>query len=517
MQAPPMPAGEQARLAILHRAALLDTPPEADLDRAVSLAAAVFAMPTAMLSLVDSHRQWFKARHGTTLCETPRDVSFCGHVVADGSLLVVEDALQDERFADNPLVAEQGMRFYAGAPLRLEGQYVIGTLCVVDEQPRQFGQEQQQQLQLLADTVSDLLRRRMALQAVERQCERLLSVNRAQAGFLLDRNMEPASQTILSPLLESSGSKLGFIASCQLDPEGNLYLDILGLAQNDPIAMAWLLPLLHKHEGSYRLYGFDHILASALSDGEPLVINQPRLFAEDDSRLAELTSLLAIPCFCHGTVKGLMVLADRPGGYEHELVAQLSTLADTIGSLLHVRDLELARQAAEAELARQASIDPLTGLANRRAFLERCQTALQLLQRYQSRFSVLMLDLDHFKLINDGLGHAAGDYVLCEIAQLLRQQLRDTDQIARWGGEEFCILLPQEDSTNALRLANRLREAISRLELSWHERLIQLTVSIGVADMQSPQDNIDILLARADQALYAAKRAGRNCCLQAEA
>lgn len=516
MQAPPTPAGEQARLALLQRTALLDTPPEPELDRIVSLAAAIFNTPTALLSLVDHDRQWFKARYGMALRETPRDVSLCGHVVASGSMLVVEDTLLDPRFADNPLVTELGLRFYAGAPLRLDGAHTIGTLCINDRQPRPFGASEQQQLQLLADTVCELLRTRMTQLAIAQQCERLVSVNQAQAGFLLDRNMEPASQTILAPLLESSHSKLGFIASCQLDHDGNLYLDILGLAQNDPIAMAWLLPLLQKHDGSYRLYGFDHILASALSEGDPLVINQPRLFAEDDTRLAQLTSLLAIPCFCHGTVKGLMVLADRPGGYEPELVAQLSTLADTIGSLLHVRDLELARHAAEAELARQASIDPLTGLANRRAFLERCQGALQLLQRYQTSFSVLMLDLDHFKLINDGLGHAAGDYVLCEIAQLLRQQLRDTDQVARWGGEEFCILLPQEDGERALQLANRLRDAIANLELSWHERMIQLTVSIGVAGMLSPQDNIDTLLARADQALYAAKLAGRNRCLQAD-
>lgn len=517
MQAPATPAGEQARLALLHRAALLDTPSEPELDRLVALAASLFGTSGAMLSLVDSQRQWFKARHGTSLCQTPRDVSLCGHVVANGATMVVADTLQDSRFADNPLVLEHGIRFYAGAPLRLDGQHAIGTLCVVDAQPRAFGHLQQQQLQQLADTVCDLLRQRMALRTAQHQCERLLSVNEAQAGYLLHRDIAPASQTILAPLLTSSGSKLGFIASCQLDQEGNLYLDILGLAQDDPIAMDWLLPLLQQHEGRYRLYGFDHILASALSEGEPLVINQPRLFAEDDSRLARLTSLLAIPCFCHGTVKGLMVLADRPDGYEQALVAQLATLADTIGSLLHVRDLELARQAAEAELARQASVDPLTGLANRRTFLERCQGALLLLQRYRSSFSVLLLDLDHFKLVNDGLGHDAGDYVLCEIAQLLRQQLRDTDQIARWGGEEFCILLPQESSMHAMQLAQRLCDAVASLELYWHEQPIRLTASIGVAGTLSPQDNVDMLLARADQALSVAKQAGRNCCRQAAA
>ncbi|WP_425509240.1 GAF domain-containing protein [Vogesella oryzae] len=152
----------------------------------------MFGTPTALLSLVDHDRQWFKARHGMALTETPRELSLCGHVVADGNMLVVEDTRQDARFADNPLVTSLGMRFYAGAPLLLDDNHVIGTLCLNDSQPRQFGAHEQHQLQLLADTVCVLLRQRMANHAISQQCERLVSVNQAQAGFLLDRNMEPA-------------------------------------------------------------------------------------------------------------------------------------------------------------------------------------------------------------------------------------------------------------------------------------------------------------------------------------
>jgi GAF domain-containing protein len=133
----PLPANETDRLAALRRLLLLDTPPEERFDRIVEFAAEEFDVPIVLMSLVDSDRQWFKAKTGLPVCETPRSISFCGHAIHSGDFTIVPDATLDERFTDNPLViGEPHIRFYAGAPLELKSGQKIGTLCLIDTVPR---------------------------------------------------------------------------------------------------------------------------------------------------------------------------------------------------------------------------------------------------------------------------------------------------------------------------------------------------------------------------------------------
>ena len=133
MPAAPLPADEAERLAALRGYAILDTPPEENFDRIVRLACRLFSVPIALISLVDENRQWFKARQGLEATETPRDVAFCAHAILEDGVLVVPDATQDQRFADNPLVqGGPGIRFYAGAPLISPTGQRIGTLCLID-------------------------------------------------------------------------------------------------------------------------------------------------------------------------------------------------------------------------------------------------------------------------------------------------------------------------------------------------------------------------------------------------
>lgn len=133
----PIPTDDGRRLQALRELLILDTPPEERFDRVVRFAADEFEMPMVLVSLVDANRQWFKARVGMNVCETGRDISFCGHAIVQPEILVVEDALQDERFHDNPLVTgAPHVRFYVGAPLRLPGGEVVGTLCMIDHKPR---------------------------------------------------------------------------------------------------------------------------------------------------------------------------------------------------------------------------------------------------------------------------------------------------------------------------------------------------------------------------------------------
>lgn len=154
MITPPMPANEADRLALLYELLLLDTPPERRLDKIVEFASSEFNVPVCLISLVDSNRQWFKARVGIDACETPRDISFCSHALGSSELLVVPDALLDARFHDNPLVSGGPLiRFYAGAPLMCRDGLVIGTLCLIDTVPRVLDPVEQAILKSLRDLV----------------------------------------------------------------------------------------------------------------------------------------------------------------------------------------------------------------------------------------------------------------------------------------------------------------------------------------------------------------------------
>lgn len=152
---PPLPVDEPQRLIALKRHDLLDTPPEEAFDRITRLAAGVLGMPISLITLIDETRQWFKSRHGLDVPWTRREVAFCSYTILDTKPMVVADATMDDRFADNPLVAEDPkIRFYAGAPLVTPEGHVLGTLCVIDRSPHpEFSDEQRRLLQDLADLV----------------------------------------------------------------------------------------------------------------------------------------------------------------------------------------------------------------------------------------------------------------------------------------------------------------------------------------------------------------------------
>jgi diguanylate cyclase (GGDEF)-like protein len=166
---------------------------------------------------------------------------------------------------------------------------------------------------------------------------------------------------------------------------------------------------------------------------------------------------------------------------------------------------------SQRELAEMARRDPLTGLGNRREFMERGAAACDTARRYKRELCVLMIDVDHFKAVNDRHGHAAGDDVLRHLAVTLQLALRGTDVCARMGGEEFAVLLPETGMEAGREVAERIRRAVAAARVpSEHAPVpLQVTVSIGVAPF-SAQRPLEAILARADRELYGAKRAGRN-------
>lgn len=164
MQPAPIKADEAARLAALRQYAILDTPAEAEFDDFTRLASGICQTPIALISLVDAERQWFKSKLGLDASQTPRDISFCGHAIHGREVLVVPNALEDERFSDNPLVTSGlNIRFYAGAPLVTPEGHGIGTLCVIDSVPHQLSDDQRESLAALGRQVVRQLELKRAL------------------------------------------------------------------------------------------------------------------------------------------------------------------------------------------------------------------------------------------------------------------------------------------------------------------------------------------------------------------
>lgn len=152
MKIPCIPPDEDARLKTLRSLNVLDTPAEERYDRLTRLAKRMFNVPIALVSLVDTNRQWFKSCVGLTVSETSRDISFCGHAILGNEIFIINDTKKDERFSDNPLVLNDPfIRFYAGCPLRHDDGNKLGTLCIIDTQPRTLNEEDYEALKDLAE------------------------------------------------------------------------------------------------------------------------------------------------------------------------------------------------------------------------------------------------------------------------------------------------------------------------------------------------------------------------------
>ena len=446
---PPSPlklSDETRRIAVLDDYRVLDTPPEAEFDRIVQLAANLFGVPIALVSLVHAERQFFKARIGLKVCETSREVSFCAHALASYEVLVVPDALADPRFADNPLVTgEPFIRFYAGVPIVSPEGHKLGTVCVIDTVARSPLTDQQEKLlQSLAQIAMDQLERR-----------RLDIVRRAA--------MRMAAAT----------------------PDAIVCADETGAVS------FW-------NAAAERMFGFSRseMMGWPLSSVVP-----PRDRGTFDAIVAH--------CDGAGGRAGrtLEITGVRHDGTEFPIELSLAIWSDgdhlQFGCIM--RDLS-ERNQTQDRVRYLTQFDRLTNLPNRSRFLEMIDDALTAARP----FAVLKIGLDRFKTVNGTLGMAAGDVVLVAAAQRVIDVAGIETAVARLGADEFGILaLGTDNPITAGTLAGKVIARLGH-PFQVGSSLCRLGASIGIvlSPGLAKFDAADAVLKGALLALQRAKAAG---------
>jgi diguanylate cyclase (GGDEF)-like protein/PAS domain S-box-containing protein len=467
---------EAANLRALRTRELLNSQPELQCDELVHLAASICGTPIGLLTLLDERNQWHRASEEFKLGETPREVAFCAHTIRQNGSFVVKDSLLDARFGGNPLVtADSAMRFYAGVPLQAKEGDPLGTLSVIDTTPRILTAEQAHALEVLGRQVSVRLESIIQRHALEWALE---EKDKATAGLR-------ASEELFRAFMNASPF-LSYIK----DTAGRLLFYNRSFAQRFGVSEYAWLGRTDEQLWSRKLTKSVRTHDLEVMAGGRMVEIEEHIRGSDGT----VSSLRSFKFPCHDSA-GNMLLA----GVAVDVSAEV---AHKVELERYHRELEEAND----QLRKLAVTDELTGLRNRRSFEERLVMEFSMARRRKRELSVLLIDVDNFKMTNDRWGHAAGDEVLRRLGMILRTTVRLPDLPARYGGEEFVVLLPESGEESAMGLARRVMQRVAAEE--WENE--PLTISVGMASMNESLENGFQLVELADEALYAAKRAGKN-------
>jgi len=265
----------------------------------------------------------------------------------------------------------------------------------------------------------------------------------------------------------------------------------------DPEVITWLKTVSFDIDNVYSYHYMD-------KTGQALIVPDTHAVDYWKIRDNQLRSYLGAPIQVKGKTVGFLNLDhDQVGFYTIEHAERLQAFAN-----LAAIALENARLFDKVN--ELATLDGLTGINNRRHFFILSAVEVQRAHRYRKSLSLLLIDIDRFKSVNDTFGHQVGDVTLQKVAEILRTTVRDIDISGRYGGDEFCLLMPETDNPDALNAAERLLNMIRKLEISTNQGIQHITASIGVSTLSEHHSSFDELLQQADQALYSAKQKGRN-------
>lgn len=463
---------EEARLDILTDLAILDTPAEAEFDTLVRLARQISGCKIALISLIDRDRQWFKAKCGIDVAETPREDAFCAHAIYEEAMMVVPDARDDPRFRGNPLVTgSPGIIFYAGVPLFVcagansrSCPSAIGTLCIIHDEPHDLTPDQRTALQDLAQLAEALIERRaLTIKAVTFADERQSHLRQMD---LRNRQFRQAER------MANIGSWRLTLADNKTQWSEQVYaIHGLPVGQDPSLDNA-----LDFYPGEARAI-ISTALSKAIETGLPFEVETDFATAQGEQR----------------RVRSMGEVESQDG----HPIAVIGVFQDVT-----------QQYALEARLRRSANSDDLTGLPNRAHFNKFLSCQLDKSAKTGDPLAVLMMDLDGFKSINDKCGHRAGDALLQEFARRLTVSPLQESFFARLGGDEFVAVI--SDAKDYLNLEPLLTQLLVdlRMTVNHPNGPMQVSATIGASRRTADTVNSSDLLHRADIALYDAKRSG---------
>ncbi|MHC4396354.1 MAG: sensor domain-containing diguanylate cyclase [Planctomycetota bacterium] len=233
---------------------------------------------------------------------------------------------------------------------------------------------------------------------------------------------------------------------------------------------------------------------------KPVIKKSQRAFA----RNYKTNNCIIVPLICQERVVGVLNLADKLEGdtFNSEEIALIELFSQLVGA--SIGNIKLFEK-----IQRQATTDGLTGLANHKTFYEVLEKELWRARRYGGQISLILVDVDNLKKINDTYGHRTGDKVICQIGRKIKECIRQIDTAARYGGDEFGAILPNTPLSDAVVVAERMVEMVANSPVTWKKELIKLSISVGLGQYDA-ETNPEEITSRSDQALYAAKQAGKN-------
>nr|WP_276612409.1 EAL domain-containing protein [Kineococcus vitellinus] len=474
---------------------------EADLDHVVRQLARLLDAPIAVVDLVSPDRQCYAAEHGAGAAGTalPDELSFCAHVVAAREPLSVGDAGAHPVFARNPAVRSGAVRAYLGVPLVDDDGFVLGAVGVFDSRPRRFTADQQAVLQTHAHLVRALLTARRHAAGHQRH-SRLLQAQRDVLEAIASSRPLPQVLEHLALHVEALLDERVLCSLLLLEEDGATLRDGAGPS----------LPAAYRE-------AIDGVRAGAGVGSCGTAVHRREVVAVDDIATDELWRDFRDLAAEHGlaactslpvlgeddTVLGTFALYRRQAG---PLDLADSAAVASFGDLARVA---IERERSRRRLVELATRDGVTGLLNRSAFLAAGGRVLARPPAPGAVHAVLFCDVDRFKLVNDSLGHAAGDAYLRAVAEALRGALRAEDVVSRFAGDAFTVLVPDTTPEAAQLLAETIGDCF-RVPVRVPGHVVTLAASVGLTSTAlSATTDLDVLLRDADMAMHAAKQAGR--------
>ncbi|MGF1527543.1 MAG: diguanylate cyclase [Candidatus Competibacterales bacterium] len=323
-------------------------------------------------------------------------------------------------------------------------------------------------------------------------------------------------RSIISPITEKSFNKTRIIQTCveitekkllesRLDYSMRRYEAVVQSAHDGIVTIDEQQNIRMMNEAAKEIFGYseEEIVGKPLTQLMPVKCRRKHVEYVEGFKASTVESRTMQS---RALVQGL-----KKNGVEFPIEVTISKLniKNSTEMTAVVRDISEKHRLIE-ELYRSSQEDPLTHLYNRRYFISSLKDEIARCKRFGHRFILVMLDIDHFKLFNDKHGHACGDFVLKRLSGILKNELGETDVIARWGGEEFLVLLPEVDIEAGLMVAEKIRASVQRAQIKYEQKILQVTVSIGVESFDHETMNIDDILMNVDKALYKSKVEGRN-------